>query len=143
MICKIPLKAIDIPGGGMHLACGFSTPEFSGHVIIDTGASVSVFDESMLKPRIKDQQEPDISESISSGINAMIEGQTTGKLSGVLLECLPLKDQPAGFMDMTHLRDLYREYFNINVCGLIGSDLLNNYHAEIHYKSRLLVLYKW
>jgi hypothetical protein len=142
MIHRIPLKAIDIPGGGLHLACGFTTPDFTGHVIIDTGASVSVFDESVLKPWISEQAHPDDSESISSGVNAMIEGQTIGKLSGVSLECLPLSKQSAGFMDMTHLRELYNEHFGLNVCGLIGSDLLNKYNAEIHYSSRLLVLYQ-
>lgn len=141
MIFRIPLLKIDIPGGGMHLACRLYGHSAACYVLIDTGASVSVFDDELMTEHITGKTEVD-DDGLASGVNAPIENQTFGKLSGVAVETLPLYEQKVGLMDLSHLRELYTEYFDISICGLIGSDFLEKYEAEILYKYGILRLHK-
>ncbi|MGM0649704.1 MAG: hypothetical protein ACQES1_04245, partial [Bacteroidota bacterium] len=101
------MKKIKIPGGGLHLVCGISADDFYGNVIIDTGASVSVFHAETFAPYFTEIKQAD-NDALSSGINAMIEGHSLGKISGITIESLPLNDEFAGLMDLSHIKEVYQ-----------------------------------
>ncbi|MDR0814927.1 MAG: retroviral-like aspartic protease family protein [Bacteroidales bacterium] len=105
-------------------------------LLIDTGASQTVFDIALI-PELPKKDQPDIQ---SSGINAgeMVTG--FGIVTRFKLGELKLKDWRVVLMDMNHVNGIYQRFSSKKISGLIGSDFLLRYNAVINYKKRHLVL---
>ena len=141
MILTIPLKKIEIPGGGMHLAVSVSGNNFQSRAIIDTGASQSIFHKESIEDFISEIFEID-DDQMSSGVNAMLSGHQMAELNNLNIGPLSLNDIKVGIMDLTHIRNLYQNQMTLDICGLIGGDVLNKYKAEINYYKSVLILHK-
>ncbi len=142
MIIRIPLKKIEIQGGGLHLICRIYADKLQAAVIIDTGASISVFHEETFSPYFTERKMDEDEDAFSSGISTMIEGHRLGNISGIAVEAFPLNNETAGLMDLSHIRDLYQKYFDFEIEGLIGCDLLDKYRAVIDFKRMNLIFHK-
>jgi hypothetical protein len=142
MIIRIPLKKIKIPGGGLHLTCHIYADNLQAAVIIDTGASISVFHEKTFSPYFTEGKMDKNEDAFSSGISTMIEGHRLGYISGIALEALFLHNETAGLMDLSHIRKIYNEYFDFAIEGLIGCDMLDKYKAVIDFKRMNLIFHK-
>lgn len=141
MIHKIPLKKIEILGGGMHLAAGINSTHFSNLAIIDTGASQSIFDYEIIDSFIIETYDAD-DDGLSSGVNSNLSDHKIARLGKLSLESMSLNKFKAGIMNLSHIRNLYKSQFDIEICGLIGGDILNLYNAVIDYQKSLLLLHK-
>lgn len=142
MIIRIPLKKIKIPGGGLHLICHLYADNFHVAVVIDTGASISVFHEETFSSYFTERDINEDEDDFSSGISTMIEGHRLGYISGISLEALPLNHEPAGLMDLSHIKNIYQEYFDFQIEGLIGCDMLDKYGAVIDFKRMNIIFHK-
>lgn len=139
---KLVFKKINIPPKGIHLWLnieGESLPKHSG-VIIDTGASMSVFDPEIMKNFLHDI-ENSLEMDIASGVNADIENPQSGKLSGIHIDGLTIDNLEVGIMNLEHIQGIYESQFNMKLCGLLGSDFLEKFDAQIDYKQSILILY--
>ena len=142
MLTIIPLRKINIPPNGLHLwlsLCAQDFPTDSG-VIIDTGASQTVFDPMVMKNYLSDIQQNTESD-FASGINAMIEKTEYGVINGPIIGAQKIENLSVGIMNLEHIRGIYKDFFDLNLCGLIGSDFLEKHRAQIDYKSSKLTLY--
>ncbi|MDR3093809.1 MAG: retroviral-like aspartic protease family protein [Bacteroidales bacterium] len=105
-------------------------------LLIDTGASQTVFDMALI-PELPKKDQPEIQ---SSGIIAGEMMTSFGIVNRFKMGELKLKDWRVVLMDMNHINDIYQRFSPKRISGLIGSDFLLRYKAVINYKKRHLVL---
>jgi len=107
-------------------------------LLIDTGASHTIFDASLI-PQAPDSELE--SHGIqSAGIHAGELKSSIGHIKKFKLGDLKRVDWTVVLIDLTHVNDLYKKFTEKRVAGLIGSDFLLKHKAMIDYKKRVLVL---
>ncbi len=139
---KLVFKKINIPPKGIHLWLNIEGKNLANQsgVIIDTGASMSVFDPEIMANFLHDIENSSEMD-IASGVNADIENPQTGKLSGIQIDDFIINNLEIGIMNLEHIRSIYEAQFNMTICGLLGSDFLDKFDAQIDYKQSILILY--
>jgi hypothetical protein len=107
-------------------------------LLIDTGASHTIFDASLIpEAPVSDLESHDIQ---SAGIHAGELKSSIGHIQKFKLGDLKRADWTVVLIDLTHVNDLYKKFTHKRVAGLIGSDFLLRHKAIIDYKRRELVL---
>jgi hypothetical protein len=138
---KIPIKIYEIPGGGTHLLLKVKINNVSGFLLIDTGASNSVFDsDNSLFNDINFHEKDD--EMQSSGFNSAIENLQTGKITSLNICHFKTELPEAIFTSLGHINQLYQSIKLPIIFGIIGSDFLLKFNANIDFKTKILYLEK-
>jgi hypothetical protein len=141
MIVKIPLHIVSLDAEGFHL---FIHAELNGkpaNMLLDTGASKTVFDINRISKLIRKRKKTFESfEKLSTGLgtNTMESHFTVFKLftiSGLIIE-----NYTAILLDMAHVNQSYEMLKIQPIDGILGSDLLMKYKAVIDYKNKILKL---
>lgn len=139
MKIKIPLQIIELEEENFHLII---TTTFSdgtnGNWVIDTGASKTVFDKTLLGKYTILKDEPDEVHTIGIGESSLETSMAF--LNTVEFGKFKIEDMKVALLDLSHINELYSKVGNLKICGLIGGDVLMKYRAMIDYKKRLLVL---
>jgi len=107
-------------------------------LLIDTGASHTIFDATMIPESPTDETAGH--EIQSAGIHAGELKSSIGHIKKFKLGDLKRTNWTVVLIDLTHVNDLYKKFTNKRVAGLIGSDFLLKHKAIIDYKKRELVL---
>lgn len=139
MIIDLPIEIIELEDDSYHLMIEsrFSSG-ISGSLIIDTGASKTVFDMKFVESFIIDVE--DVKDQNSSGINAMISQAKVGVIPEVNFGKLKIKEYQCMLLDLSHINELYKKYTSKQIAGLIGSDFLVKYDAIIDYGRKIISL---
>ncbi|MDR1864589.1 MAG: retroviral-like aspartic protease family protein [Bacteroidales bacterium] len=121
-----------------HLFVKGSVNGVACNLLVDTGASRTVFDLSLI-PEIADQKDgqPQIQ---SSGIYAGEIKSSFGVIRKFKMEGLKLKDWQVVLIDLSYVNETYGRFSKKRVAGLIGSDFLFRHKAIVDYKRKRLVL---
>jgi predicted aspartyl protease len=107
-------------------------------LLIDTGASHTIFDASLIpEAPVSEIESHDIQ---SAGIHAGELKSSIGHIKKFKLGELKRVNWVVVLIDLTHVNDLYKKFSDKRVAGLIGSDFLLKHNAMIDYKKRVLVL---
>ncbi len=138
----LPLELIELEQNNFHLVLkgklGNGKEIFW---IIDTGASKTVFD-SNLQDCYKLIKENDHEQYQSAGISVgMVETQV-GTLDKLRLGKLKIKNLKVALIDLSHVNDIYRKYRDIQIAGLLGSDVMKTYGCRIDYQSATIIFQK-
>ena len=136
----IPIKFLDMSAGGYHLSIKATINKKDAHIIIDTGASSSIFDKNRIGKFIKDAELTEHSMS-ASGIGTNDMEMHFHEIKRFQLGDLLLKDFEAMIMDLSHINSAYRDMGFRLVDGVLGSDLLAVYDGIIDYKNKELTLF--
>lgn len=141
MKIKLPLNKVALPGGGVHLWLDAESrdTDLNFGFVIDTGASMSVFDSKLIDRFVKNVREVDESQ-ISSGVNAMIEDQQLGELKDMSLGEFSLDGNIVVLMNLEHIQEIYEDQLGLKMCGLLGGDFLEKYNAIIDYNMSVLTI---
>lgn len=136
-VVKIVLLSID--EDGYHLSVKAKVNGKNANLIVDTGASRTVFDLNRIGKFVKrsDLKEND---KLSSGLgtNSMKSHITT--LKKFQLGEITVSDYPAVFIDLSHVNVSYVNVGLEPIDGVVGSDILHAYNANINYEKLELVL---
>ena len=141
MIIKISLRFVKLEADGFHL---FVNAELNGkriNMLVDTGASKTVFDINRISKFVRKRKKSFKSfKNLSTGL-----GTNTMKSHFTIVEkfCvseLALEDYTAILLDMTHVNQSYKMLGLPAIDGVLGSDLLMEYKAVIDYKNLILKL---
>jgi hypothetical protein len=138
MRLKIPIQIIELEEQNFHIAiqCKFYT-ESVGIWVIDTGASKSVFDKTL----VDFYKDSGIEEEIhSAGISDQPMKTIITVLKPFYIGTFKIKNMKVALLDLTHINSLYKNAMNMEICGLIGSDFLLKHSAVIDYKKKRLTL---
>ena len=138
-ISVLPIILNMIDEDGIHILVEAKINGKKANLLIDTGASKSVFDINRAK-RFVDHSEFEASEKLSNGLGTnSMESKTTNfkkfKLGDVLIE-----NFSAVLLDMTHINESYTQIGFKAIDGVIGSDIMYKYKATIDYKKQELKL---
>lgn len=137
-ITKIPLKIINLQDQGYHITINCKYKEHDNLLIlIDTGASSSVFDiDNLVFEDIEKHNLPE--EIVSSGFNSNIENIQMGVIENLNMDGYLATINPALFTSLEHVNALY-ESLNIEpLAGILGCDFFNLYSAIISFKDSYL-----
>lgn len=138
---SIPLELIPIEEDGYHIFVRGRINGLDALLLIDTGASRSVFDRERIM-RFFDPDEPvfEKMEKLSTGLgtNSMESMKTV--LSEFRLGSTVLNEYRAVVLDMKHVNQSYSMLGIQPIDGVIGGDLLVELGAVIDYENKLLRL---
>jgi len=139
---KIPLIIIELDDKSFHLMVEAKLNSIPVNVIIDTGASRTVFNKTLLskKLRVKELKNPE--EIHSAGIMTSNIESVQAVADSFKLGKLKLKDFPVVLIDLEAINNLYRKVTGKEVHGLLGSDFLLEMNAVIDYSKASLILKK-
>lgn len=141
MITKIPIKIIPIENDGFHLMFEIFINEQAANMIIDTGASRTVFDSNRIMKFVSDENlEFEKNEKLSTGLGTnSLESQAI-ELEKIQLGELEIEKYKAVVLDMSHINQSYSAIKIPEIDGVLGGDLLKKYKANISYQSKILKL---
>lgn len=139
MITKIPLELIDLNGDGFHLAIAVEVNGVKLRMILDTGASRTVFDVNRIDSFV---QNPDmeINEQLSTGLGTNDMQSNILQIDSFVIGDLRIPDYSTVAIDMVHINQTYEILEMPLIDGVLGSDILHEFQARIDYKTNELTL---
>ena len=137
MTTTIPFKILDIGGEGYHLLLKVYINKKVASLIIDTGASKTVFDKTRIEKFVKERTF-EKHEALSSGLgtNTMQSEQVT--IKKMKIGELEVENYMTVLLDLSHVNQSYEQVGQKPVDGVLGSDILLKYNAVIDYEKKIL-----
>lgn len=136
---KVPIKVINIEQDGSHIFISALVNAKPATLLIDTGASRSVFDLNRIR-QFEEEKEFLLHQKLSTGLgtNSMptqgivVENFTLGKLS--------IDQFDVVLLDLQHVNDSYSSMGLAPIDGVLGNDILVRYKAVIDLGKNSLTL---
>ncbi len=139
-ICNIDLELINIEGDGFHLMVNGKIGRKKIRLLVDTGASKSVFDKDRIAAIVGNEDFENL-EHLSTGLGTnTMQGQMT-TLKSIKIGGIIIKDSPVVILDLSHVNESYEMINDKGIDGVLGSDFLHFYKAVIYYNKPRLKLY--
>lgn len=139
----ISLEAIHLDSHGLHLLAPCTihnnADSHSAYCIIDTGASVSVFDDSLLHTDNYTHIDSELVEA--SQLTHTSQGQLIN-IKSLMIDTSMFYDIIALAMNLDHINTIYKNFIHAPIIGLIGGNFLQQYNASIHYNSLQLQVHR-
>ncbi len=139
MTINIPLEIIDLQGDGYHLLVNVKIYKKNYKVVLDTGASKTVFDHQLLleaDKRITVQS----TNRLSAGLGTLDMESYTAILPEFKIGKLKLPDFEVAVLDLSNINQAYAQLNHPQVLGVLGGDILMQYAALIDYSKQRLKL---
>jgi hypothetical protein len=138
---EIPLYAVDIKEDGYHLFLEVTINGNKGVMLLDTGASRTVFDMHTLQQWHNDIP-MEVNEDKATGLGSnQVESYVTS-IDKLEIGEIVVNNFETGVLDLSHVNESYSNIDIPPIAGVFGSDLLMMFDAIISYKDRKLVLDK-
>lgn len=139
----IPILLTAIEEDGFHLMIDVEVNGISARMLIDTGASRSVFDLGRIQKFFAEKDpEMEDNEQLSTGLGTREMQSQAVWLKEFKLGELIIKNYPAVVIDMSHVNHSYQELKLDPIDGVLGSDILVKYGAVIDYKKMTMRINK-
>lgn len=139
MIAKVPLKYLKIDNEGVHLMVIGLVNRLKANILIDTGASRTVFDLNRIK-HYQNGTEPRKNNKFFSGIGASNIDTYLAKISLLELGELKINEIEVVLFDLKVINQSYAVFDLPRIDGVLGGDLLKAYNAVIDYKNGYLLM---
>ena len=139
MKINIPLHVIDMQGDGYHLLIEVKIGKTCYKVVLDTGASKTVFDQTMLT-KASASIEIKSTDRLSAGLGTLTMASYTAILPVFKIGRLNLPNFDVAVLDLSTINQAYAQLNHPEVLGVLGSDILMHYDAVIDYGKRKLRL---
>jgi hypothetical protein len=139
MISTIPFKVLNIDNEGFHLLIKLRINRKIAKLIIDTGASKTVFDKSRIEQFVPERNF-DVHDKMSSGLGTNTMQSQTTRIKKMTIGEIEIMDYKAVLLDLSHVNQSYQQIGLPTVDGVLGSDILLQYHAVIDYEKKILKL---
>lgn len=104
--------------------------------VIDSGASKSVFDVSLI-----DYYEVDEDDSVmATGLGKEVVETRSGTIKELKIGEFSFGPLKAALVDFQHINDEYAKFSDRKIVGLIGCDFLYSHNAIIDFKQMIMIL---
>lgn len=135
----VPLILINLQDDGFHLLVEIVVFGEKLFAVLDTGASRSVFDKTLMEKKIEGI-------TISEETQAATIFSTSVTLTGIIpllkIGSLTLKNYSAVALDLQAVTDTYLSLGHPPIAAIIGGDILMQYKAKIDYQKKQVRFYK-
>jgi hypothetical protein len=135
----IPIENILIEDDGFHLVMNAKVNGKNVRLLIDTGASRTVFDLERLKSFVSEELF-EKHDKLSTGLGTDSMPTSTVEIRSIRLGDLTLKNFPAVLLDLQHVNGAYHKLGHDAIDGVLGNDVLVKHKAIINYKKMELTL---
>ncbi|MGQ0829256.1 MAG: aspartyl protease family protein [Bacteroidota bacterium] len=139
MITTIPFEIMEIDGEGFHLLLKMHINDMLADVIIDTGASKTVFDTQRIIRYVKHNNFGK-HEKLTTGLGTNSMKSHVTNLEKIRIGELEISNYKTVLLDLSHVNESYRQVGFSPVEGVLGSDILTQYKAVIDYEKKTLNL---
>ncbi len=135
----IPLAILPIEDDGFHLLLTIKINGKDANLILDTGASKSVFDENRIVNFLGHNNLED-QERLSTGLGTTTMTSKTVMVDKLQFNKLIITNYKATILDLQHVNQSYEKLGIDLIDGILGGDILLDYSATIDYKKKQLTL---
>ncbi|MBK7181766.1 MAG: aspartyl protease family protein [Bacteroidetes bacterium] len=139
MISTIPFKILNIDGEGFHLMIKIKINNKLSNLIIDTGASKTVFDKHRIKNFVSEKKF-DTHDKLSSGLGTNSMESQLVTLKKIKIGEVEILNYHTILLDLSHVNQSYEQIGLKPIDGVLGSDVLLKYNAVIDYEKKILKL---
>jgi hypothetical protein len=139
MISTIPFKILNIDGEGFHLMIKIKINNKVSHLIVDTGASKTVFDKNRIKKFVSEKKF-DTHDKLSSGLGTNSMESQLVTLKKIKIGEVEILNYHTILLDLSHVNQSYEQIGLKPVDGVLGSDVLLKYNAVIDYEKKIVKL---
>lgn len=141
MKISVPIIVESLQGDGFHLFCEVKINRKKFLMVLDTGASRSVFDHDLLEFHFQIEKSA-VGDKKSSSINSEVSVSFLGVLKEFKIGRLNLENYQAVMIDLTYVNELYAQMKLPPIIGILGCDVLVPQEAKIDLKSQKMTLTK-
>ncbi|MCK4663914.1 MAG: aspartyl protease family protein [Bacteroidales bacterium] len=139
MITKIPIEIVELEQDSFHIFIQIIIGSDNiANMVIDTGASKTVFDENFIKNNVINIEKND--DIYSSGINSPLTDTKIAIIDKIKIGNLIIEKFSTVIINLDYINNIYKKIKKEKISGFIGGDFLNKYCAKIDYGSKLLTL---
>jgi predicted aspartyl protease len=136
---NIPLEILNLHEDGFHLLVEVVVYGRPFKAVLDTGASKTVFDKTILLELIREEDLLS-SDKLSTGLGTNSMESFTVNIMGLMIGNLQIENLEATVLDLTSINNAYETMELQRVIGVIGGDILMKYKAIIDYEKLTLRL---
>ncbi len=136
---EIPLYIVAIQSDGFHVFLEVKLNGQKVFMLLDTGASRTVFDLETIK-QIHDGIELEENEDKATGLGTDSVKNFVAIIEKLEIGEIKLKKYEAGIIDLSHVNASYSRIDIPPIAGVLGSDLLMNFNAVINYGKKIVKL---
>jgi len=129
----VPLEITAIEEDGFHIMVEVFVNGQPARMLVDTGASRSVFDQERISRFFEENPELEVNEKKSTGLGTRDMESQGLYLEELRIGELKIRNYPAVVLDMSHVNLSYNELDLPPIDGVLGSDILMKYGAVINY----------
>jgi len=137
---KIPLELVLLEAAGCHLLVKAKWKKRKLRLVLDTGASKTVFDIAQLREWFPELQ-LNKSDQASAGLGTQSMESATFSLTDFKLGKCPIEGIEAAALDLQNILSTYDQLEEGPIHGILGGDILLEYHALIDYRKLRLTLH--
>lgn len=136
---SIEISIIELDNFSFHIITEAYINGLKVNLVIDTGASMSVFDSNFFKDHVSKSAEKQ-EKIMSAGITASKINAVRSYAENFKIGLLEINKFPMILIDMKRINTVYRKATGKEIHGLIGSDFLVSMKAVIDFDKQLLLL---
>jgi hypothetical protein len=137
----VPLQIIDLHEDGFHPLVNIKVFGKIFTVVLDTGASKTAFDKTMLL-QAYEHAVVTISDRLSTGLGTNNMESSTAIITDMYIGKFLMDEFEVAVLDLSTINIAYGQLGHPEVLGVLGGDVLMKYKAVIDYGKRKLVLKK-
>ena len=137
----VTLQIIDLQEDGVHPFVNISVFGKPFVLVLDTGASKTAFDQTMLM-QAHEQAVVTISDRLSTGLGTNTMTSSTAVINDLYIGGLLIDEFEVAVLDLSTINIAYRQLGHPEVLGVLGGDILMKYKAVIDYGDQVLLLKK-
>lgn len=138
MKTRIPINFVELDDLGIHLVIKAKIGKKYINLIIDTGASKTVFDETLLSNYCKLIDDDNVIES--KGINSEILKTQKATINNITFGRIKFNDFETILIDLSNINEIYSEFSDLTIFGLLGGDFLIKHNAVINYYNKTITI---
>ena len=138
---EIPLYILAIQDDGYHVFLELKVNDVKVYMLLDTGASRTVFDIETLR-KIHTGIVMEENEDKATGLGSNAVDNFIASINKLEIGGLKIKNYETGVLDLSHVNTSYAKINIPAIAGVFGSDILMDYNAVISYKKKTLKLFK-
>lgn len=136
---SIPIEILPIDESGFHLCVLVNINRKKYRLVLDTGASRTVFDQDEIKKIVKEGT-TEIEGKLSAGLGTDQMQTHSVILKQFKIGKIVLPNFEALALDLAVLNSSYEQMGHGKVIGVLGSDILYNHEALIDFAKKKLTL---
>ncbi len=139
MITTIPFTILSIDGEGFHLMIKIYINGKPAKLIIDTGASKTVFDNKRIVKYVSNKKF-EKHDQLSTGLGTNTMKSQITILKKIKIGDIEILNYKTVLLDLSHVNQSYEKIGLTKIEGVLGSDILLEYKAVIDYEKKVLKL---